>query len=281
MAKLDKSQYTKEEWKRIRNERRRQKELSRREKELKELTKVNPQTGDSNRKLNIVCLKHGIKYSADFVNKLYNMCRRHSNLEWNFYCLTDDSNGILPPVQILELPNYLSGWWCKPYIYSRDIPIEGDILYIDLDVVIASNFDHLWSYKPNNWCVIRDFTRSMQPDWKKYNSSVIRFKKGQLNHVWEEFNKNPQQVIGSYFGDQDWLWAKTQGTAELWPDQWIRSYKWEIRKSKQLTAGTKGNRRFMEIDNEARPNDDCCIAVFHGDPNPNMVDDLWVKQNWK
>ena len=30
---------------------------------------------------NIVCVKHGDKYSADYVNKLYSMCKRHCTLD--------------------------------------------------------------------------------------------------------------------------------------------------------------------------------------------------------
>lgn len=310
MAKIDKSQYTKEEWKIIREKRRQEKakknqikeqqekakqinalekERNKKRKEQEKLSKENKPVQDnvqttqnvqSNVQNYVLCLKHGNKYSAEYVNNLYSMVKRNLSIDYKFVCLTENPQDLHKDILVLPLPSYLEGWWCKPYIYSADLPLDGTILYMDLDVVISGSLDKLFTYRKGEWCVIRDFTRSMQPNWEKYNSSVIRFGKGQLNHVWTGFNKDPKKVIGSHFGDQDWLWTAAKGTAALWPDSWIQSYKWEIRKDRQLTAGIKGQRKFLNREN-AVPGPDCCIAVFHGDPNPHNCDDSWVKQNWK
>lgn len=272
MAKIDKSQYTKEEWQVIKAKRKSEKELNR----LRKMHNIDD--SNTNQKY-ILCLKHGEKYSSEYVNKLYNMCKRYCT-NFKFACLTDNSKGIDPDVVILDLPSNLSGWWCKPYIYSRDLPIKGTILYMDLDVVIASNIDHLFEFYPDDWCVIRDFTRVMRPKWEKYNSSVVRFKTGQLHFVWERFTKQQQAIQKRHFGDQDWLWEAARGTAKLFPDNWIKSWKWEIRKSKEWAhGGTKGTRKFKYAE-DVIPPDGCCIAVFHGDPNPHRCEDKWVKENW-
>ena len=231
----------------------------------------------------VLCLKHGTKYSADYVNKLYNMVMRNCTLDIEFVCLTEDSAGINENVKILPLPKGLAGWWCKPYVFSNDLPLKGTILYMDLDVVIASNIDKLFTYQPDHWCTIRDFTRAMRPKWHKYNSSVVRFNTGQLNFVWEEFSKDPAAVQKRYFGDQDYLFDITlkRKQAMLYPDSWIQSWKWEVRKSKLFAhGGTKGNRRFAEIEN-VKPRVECCVCVFHGDPNPSTCFDPWVVDNWK
>jgi len=299
MEKIDKSQYTKEEWKLIREKRRQAKakkveqkpiEQPHRDKALQELSELGQEIESSENyhphnplvkgQNYVLCLKHGTKYSADYVNNLYSMVKRNLSIKHTFVCLTENTQGLHKDIMTLALPDYLEGWWCKPYIYSADLPLNGTILYMDLDVVIAGPLDKLFTYREGEWCVIRDFTRAMQPNWEKYNSSVIRFGRGQLNHVWTEFNKDPKKVIGSHFGDQDWLWTAAKNTAVLWPDSWIRSYKWEIRKDKQLTAGVKGQRRFINVES-AVPEQDCCIAVFHGDPNPHNCEDPWVKANWK
>jgi len=66
----------------------------------------------------------------------------------------------------------------------------------------------------------------------------------------------------------------------LYPDSWVQSWKWEVRKSKQLTVGgTKGKRTFTTIEN-VKPRVECCVCVFHGDPNPHNCEDPWVKENW-
>ena len=69
-------------------------------------------------------------------------------------------------------------------MFSDQLPIKGAILYLDLDLVICKNIDNMFLYNPDKWCVIRDFTRHIRPDWKKYNSSVIRFDAGSLLSFW-------------------------------------------------------------------------------------------------
>lgn len=273
MEKLDKSQYTKEEWRAIKEEKRKQKQATQTSAAIP--IKSTPQ------KNNVLCMKHGTKYSCDYVNTLYNMVSRNLDLEYEFWCITDDPKGLNPNIKVIPLPPGLEGWWCKPYMFSKDLPIEGTILYMDLDVVIAGPLDKLFEYRKNTWCIIRDFTRVMRKNWNKYNSSVIRFEKGQLDYVWQDFDKNKQSIIRQFFGDQDYLYAKAKN-ASLWPDSWIKSWKWEIRRSKEFAPGGKrGNRKLKRIENDVQPHPDCCITVFHGDPNPHNCEDKWVVDNWQ
>lgn len=277
MAKIDKSQYTKEEWRRIKEQRRVEKQTPQQITPTPVLV-----TSEDSSKNYLLCLKHGTKYSSEYVNKLYNMVARNCNLPYEFVCLTDDATGLDPKIKTIPLPSNLQGWWCKPYMYSNDLPIKGTILYMDLDVVIASNIDKLFTYQPNHWCTIRDFTRAMRPDWKKYNSSVVRFKTGQLDHVWTEFQTNQRDIQRRLHGDQDWLFEATRKSqAMLYPDSWILSWKWEIRRTKEFDySGTKGNRKFKQIEN-VKPRIECCVTVFHGDPNPHNCEDPWVVDNWR
>lgn len=279
MAKIDKSQYSKAEWKIIKEKRRQEKAQRKINNELPPTQIVSKDTQEKNY---ILCLKHGTKYSSDYVNKLYNGVKRNCTLDFEMVCLTDDHKGIDKDIKIITLPAGLQGWWCKPYMYSKDLPLNGTILYLDLDVVIADNIDKLFSYQPNHWCTIRDFTRAMRPKWPKYNSSVIRFKTGQLDHVWQEYIKDPKTIQRKFFGDQDYLFEATRNNqAMLYPDSWIQSWKWEVRKNKEFApGGTKGNRK-LKIIEHVTPRVECCICVFHGDPNPHNCEDPWVVDNWK
>ena len=286
MAKIDKSQYTKEEWKVIKEQRRREKalnELAKLDQEsgrLEEAYSDNPLIKD---KYYVLCLKHGTKYSADYVNKLYNMIERNCTLDYEFVCLTDDPAGIDPRVKILTLPPGLSGWWCKPYMFSKDLPLKGTVLYMDLDVVVASNIDKLFTYSPGHWCTIRDFTRAMRPKWHKYNSSIVRFNVGQLDFVWTDFEKDHINIQRKYHGDQDYLFDATykKKRAMLYPDSWILSWKWEVRKDRRFAhGGVRGKRKLATIET-VTPRVECCVCVFHGDPNPENCQDPWVVDNWK
>jgi hypothetical protein len=277
LAKIDKSQYTKEEWRRIKEQRRLEKQSSQ---EIHS-TPISITPEDSSKNY-LLCLKHGTKYGPEYVNKLFNMTERNCTLPYEFVCLTDNPTELDPRIKTILLPSNLQGWWCKPYMYSKDLPINGTILYMDLDVVIAGNIDKLFTYQSNHWCTIRDFTRAMRPDWKKYNSSVVRFKTGQLDHVWTEFQSNQQTIQRRLHGDQDWLYEATQrNQAMLYPDSWILSWKWEVRRSKEFDfRGIRGNRKFKHIEN-VKPNSECCVTVFHGEPNPHNCEDPWVVDNWR
>ncbi len=277
MPKVDKGQYTKDEWRRIKEQRRLEKQQPQ-----EVITTPTLVTQEDSSKNYLLCLKHGTKYGPEYVNKLFNMVERNCTVSYEFVCLTDDASGLDPRIKTISLPSNLQGWWCKPYMYSKDLPINGTILYMDLDVVIASNIDKLFSYQPNQWCTIRDFTRTMRPDWKKYNSSVVRFKTGQLDHVWTEFQKDQHNIQRKFHGDQDWLFDATRkNQAILYPDSWILSWKWEVRRSKEFAHhGTKGNKKFRVIE-DVTPKDDCCVCVFHGDPNPHNCEDPWVVKNWR
>jgi len=280
MAKIDKSQYSKEEWRVIKEQRKLYKAQQKLEKTLPSSQVVSTTKEE---KRYVMCLKHGSKYSADYVNKLYNGVKRHCSLDFEMVCLTDDSKDIHPDVKIILLPAGLTGWWCKPYMFSTDLPIKGTILYLDLDVVIASNIDKLFTYHPDQWCTVRDFTRAMRPKWHKYNSSVVRFEVGQLKHVWEDYIKDPKLIQRKFFGDQDYLYDATfkQKAPVLYPDSWIQSWKWEVRKDRQFApGGTKGSRKLKTVEN-VTPRVECCVCVFHGDPNPHNCEDPWVIDNWR
>jgi hypothetical protein len=276
LPKIDKGQYTKEEWRKIKEQRHLEKQKP------QEIITPNLVTHEDSLKNYLLCLKHGTKYGPEYVNKLYNMVKRNCSLDYEFVCLTDNANGLDPRIKTIPLPANLQGWWCKPYMYSKELPINGTILYMDLDVVIASNIDKLFTYQPNHWCTIRDFTRAMRPSWKKYNSSVVRFKTGQLDYVWTGFRENQHDIQRRLHGDQDWLFEATQkNQAMLYPDSWILSWKWEVRRTKEFDYGsTKGNRKFKQIE-DVKPRIECCVTVFHGDPNPHNCEDPWVVDNWR
>ena len=274
MAKIDKSKYTKEEWRALKEQRRLEKHGTTAK------TVFDPNNDYS--QIYILCLKHGTKYSSEYVNRLYNMCKRWCSLDFKFVCLTDNADQLNSDIMVLPIPSGLSGWWCKPYMYSKDLPIQGTILYMDLDVVLSSNIDKLITYQSNHWCTIRDFTRAMRPKWPRYNSSIVRFKTGELDFVWDNYIKNPVAIQRQFFGDQDYLYDATykKKGAMLYPDSWVQSWKWEVRKSRLLELNkAKGTRKFQVVE-DVVPRVECCVCVFHGDPNPHNCEDPWVKENW-
>ena len=56
--------------------------------------------------INIVCLKWGDKYGPEYVNRLYNMCKKFYTNPFKFYCATDNAVDLNPEIQTLDLKDY-------------------------------------------------------------------------------------------------------------------------------------------------------------------------------
>lgn len=226
----------------------------------------------------VLCLKHGTKYSYDYVNKLYNMTKRNMTVPFRFACITEDPIGLYPDIVHIPLPKHnLTGWWFKTWVFSDELPIKGEILFIDLDVVIINNIDDVWLYKPDKFCIIRDFTRATIPGWTKFNSSVYRFSSGKYNYLWDMLNKDLNQ-IHLFHGDQDFLNKYLVNDFEYFPDIWMQSYKWEIRDRKELVK--YGNKVNFATKIEPTINKHTKILIFHGDPKPSDIQDDIIINNW-
>ena len=111
MAKIDKSKYTKEQIKELRRQKA--------ERKLRKLS--NNFLSSSPDTYNVLVLKHGKKYSAEYVNKMFRMVKKHCTLPFNFYCLTEDITGLDRDIKVIPLPGDIeaNGWWFKPWVMGR------------------------------------------------------------------------------------------------------------------------------------------------------------------
>jgi hypothetical protein len=226
----------------------------------------------------VVCLKWGTKYSAEYVNKLHSMVKRNLTLPYEFVCFTENTQGINKQIRCEPLPNLpLQGWWYKLWFLSNDFPLDGTILFLDLDLIIFNNIDKLFMFKPDNFCSIRDFNRSLNIRWERINSSVFKFQSKKYKHVFDNFINDSQTHIRKFHGDQDFMFKHINDNV-FWPDEWIQSYKWEMRSRTELTK-IDGKRNFKTIGTPVIKHD-TKIAVFHGEPNPQDCKDPWVIQHW-
>lgn len=230
-------------------------------------------------KVTVLCVRFGTRYGADYVIKLRNMVSRHLTIPYEFVCLTDDNHPIDGVRNIIQ-PNagYSKPWWHKVHMFNPDLPLHGRILYIDLDVVIHNNLDKLFS-KDNDFYGILDFNRKFHKDWKNLNSSAMSWVHGTQNQIWDDFKRNPINAQRLH-GDQDWIWRISKDKIKFWPNEWIQSYKWEVRSRDELSMAN-GKRKFKTINNNIQIHPECCITVFHGDPKPQDVHDKFVLDNWR
>ena len=231
-----------------------------------------------------VCLKHGNKYSAEYVNTLYNMFRRNAPSDIRFACYTEDRQGLNSNIEVFSLPivNKVHGWWYKPFFFNPLLPTQGVILYCDLDVVIFRNIEKFYTMHQGKFCILRDFTRATRPNWPRFNSSIFRVNTGDHSYLYNNFVREPELHIKKYHGDQDYIYnevIQSNQPFHLYPDRWAESYKWEMRKGAKIER-IKGTRNFV---NQGEPHIhlDTSVAVFHGEPNPQQCIDPWVVDNWR
>jgi hypothetical protein len=197
----------------------------------------------------VVCLKWGNKYSAEYVNKLYSMVKRNTSIDYEFVCFTENSLGIDPHITVRPLPVMsVTGWWYKPWFLSNETGLVGTALFLDLDLIVFENIDQLFSYEPNaDFVIIRDFNRIGRKHWDKMNSSVFRVKLGKYNQLYQDFKINHTTLTKRFPGDQDWMYKNIKNH-KFWPDEWIQSYKWEMR-GRDTLGVINGQRNFKSPGN--------------------------------
>jgi len=230
--------------------------------------------------LNVICLKHGTKYGPEYVNKLYNMIQRHLTVPHRFVCFTDNAENLNSNIEIRKLPPMtIQGWWWKPYLFKADhFPTHDTILFFDLDMVIVKNIDHLIDYKTESFVGLRDVGRVFRPGYNKLGSAVMKWPAGQFSRIWDNLEKDLSQSK-RYQGDQEWIFEQVKKEIEFYPDDWIRSYKWEIRNRSEL-LGLGPRSVFKEVRNPAIP-ENTSVLAFHGYPHIHSVQDPVILENWR
>ena len=226
-------------------------------------------------------MKHGRKYGPEYVNKLHNMVLRHLTIPFNFTCFTEDPKNLDPRIHIKVLPSNpnINGWWWKPYIFKEGHFPNGDtILFFDLDMVIINNLNNLATYLPDQFVGLEDVGRVFRKHPQKLGSAVLKWPANKYSNTWNLIEADPK-ITSRFRGDQDWIWSLHRDNIQFFPEEWIRSYKWEIRsKSELVHNGSKYV--FRDIKNPVI-NPATSVLAFHGTPNPEDVQDPIIVDNWR
>lgn len=198
--------------------------------------------------LTVVCLnwREYLGRGAEYVGKLRRGVERHLTVPYRFVEVTER-----------DLPEGRTGWFNKLFLFEM---FDGDVLYLDLDVILTANIDHLvylartdrtriwarddWSYPATNPQHGREAT---------INSSVL------LWHGRKEMRVT-ERMLRETHGDQGII------TQLFWPDgigllppESVQSYKYDYQRNGDPLAP---------------------VVVFHGSPKPHQVTDHWVSEHW-
>jgi len=220
----------------------------------------------------IVCMKWGDLYSSEYVNRLYRGVARNITPPFRFVCLTDDPADIDPHVEILPCPTieapapFNNTGWRKLNIWAKHIgDLAGELLFLDLDVVIVGNLDDFFTYG-DDYVVMKNWTT---PNRRIGNTSVFRFPIGKHPYLLQRFLDQPAAMITKYRNEQTYISGEVSGMT-FWPDPWIRSFKEHCIRPLPLRA-------FVQ----PRLPADAKIIVFTGNPRPHeAAEGRWPARRW-
>ena len=240
----------------------------------------------------IVCMKWGDKFPADYVNKLYGMLSRNVTGPFRFVCLTDRPEGIrsevecgsCPTVSIPEPQRNLG--WRKVSLWADTLPnMTGDWLFLDLDVVITGNLDVFFSYEPEkNYIVMRNWT---QPRKRIGNTSVFRFRVGSHPYLLDRLLDETDGILGQFTNSQTYI-SSTVKEIAFWPDAWCVLFKthcvppWPMRYW-QMPILPKGVRvvAFPGVPNPHEAVKGVWPAPWYKKPRKYIRPAKWIDEYWK
>lgn len=231
--------------------------------------------------INVICIKWGTSYSAEYVNKLQNMIVRNTSYPIDFYCFTDDATGFNADIIVKPLPVlHTVQEYQKKYSYRKEAALCDDdlgglrdqrVFFFDLDIVIVSNLDELFDYPQNDeFYIINDWNSKGN---EVGQASCYSWVVGTLGYVKEYFEQHPKEVVDKFFtASQAYLSSKIiekYGHINFWPDDWFCSFRFHCMPKFGLL------RHFIAPKiPKNRPG--LKVIVFHGVPNPpEAIEGVW------
>ena len=187
---------------------------------------------------------------------LKRMVNRHLKQPHDFYCLSDRQ---ISDLNCLVVQENWPGWWNKLLLFRY---AGGQVLYLDLDVVVVGNLDRLVSEQlsmPANWA--QSGHGGCQSSVMSWNANMHNL--GFLADTFEpEILSEPKNGNYGYYqglwGDQEYITDRLgePGGEFVRPMEHVVSYKYHCR------AGGVPK--------------DTAVVCFHGDPKPGAVRESWV-----
>lgn len=202
----------------------------------------------------ILTLKYGDKYTATDVNRIVEC----TNNKYNYVCVTDDPSGLHPDIYTIPIDEEIEGHWEKVKLFKLNT--FGKILYLDLDVRIQHDVDHLFEmldtapiicytyWKDKNFPYHKDARWSFNY-LSNFNSSVMLWE--DARHIYDYWEENKDYYMVKYAGDDRFLYHENF-TFEHFPENEIYSYKFSggTYKPEYTIALLNGQDDFPNIEKE-------------------------------
>ncbi len=226
----------------------------------------------------ITCMKWGTRYGPEYANHLHASARRNMTGDFRFVCFTDDASGLdegieAPPLPAIDLPERVA-WtpWRKLSLWQDPLgDLSGDVLVLDLDLLITGPLDDFFTYKPGEFCVIENWTQKGEGIG---NTSAFRIPVGRYPEIYDRVQADPEAVLKSWRIEQQYI-SGIVPHMEFWPAEWCLSFKHSI-----LPPFPRNWWKTPELPADAR------IVAFTGHPDPHEAAEgnwpaSWYKKHYK
>lgn len=211
----------------------------------------------------VLCIKWGMRYGPEYVNRLYGMVARQLTPPFDFVCFTDDRHGIRPEVICHDLPDLgcpvptnAPGKFRKLALWNADLAgLRGTALFLDLDVVVTGPLDELFAVgRPDEVILARNWIKPLE---RLGQTSVFRFPIGGHAYLLEEFRADPEGLAGKFQFEQRYVTKRVRGGVRFFPSAWVRHFRLDCLGPWPL--------RYLR---PARLPRDARIVMFPGKPDP-------------
>lgn len=243
--------------------------------------------------VNLICMKWGSKYGADYVNRLHSMVSRNLDRAHRFICLTDDGEGLNEKIDVFPIPETAADLndsegrkrvqaWKKLTTFASPLyDIEGTCLFLDLDIVILDNIDCFFEPE-GDFFIIREWGTTQDIG----NSSIYRFTAGIFPEVLNYFCENRDRLVSQFDNEQLYLVSKIAEThqVQFWPSDWCLSYRKSCLPKNRI-------KRWFVPSTEPKSGK---VLIFHGAPSPREAIDgkgdrwyrpirpaAWIEKFWR
>lgn len=191
--------------------------------------------------INIYTVKWGNKYPSDQVNRIFEQCKKYTEKEFTFYCLTDDATDIDPEINIISFPenNYYEKWWNKLYLFDRNVVTQtGEKLFFDLDITIQKSIDPIIDHAPGDsltfvkttWHDLEQMKIDTKDTPRKFtdlNSSVLRWNDDlDVDKITKFVRDYPDQMFFYYRGLDNLFGHQRDRILNItfFPERWVYSF---------------------------------------------------------
>lgn len=229
------------------------------------------------------CVIHGKGYDWMYVERLYNSLCRTLQHEVRFHVYTEHDRSVPPHmikhcVDDLGISGPKKSWWYKIQLFNSEHH-SGNLLYFDLDTVIARDITWIVENDPKYLWTIRDFRYLQRQNLEAMNSSVMWFNVPTFSYIYNTFvQSNLQDIMRRFPGDQDYIYHTLNVKQRRFlPDEQFQSYRWQV-----MDGGFDfKTRRHHSPGAGSAISPTASVVVFHGSPKPHEVRDPIIQDLWK